>query len=258
MLYENTVFRAARLRPMSSSALCSPTLPPHIVAAQGALGRWAGSLWAGTQFAAPVQPARPSGYPELDAELPGGGWPAAGLTELLLAAPGSGEWRLLAPLLRAQAAQRPVLCVAPPLQPHAPALVALGLPLARLVWVTPTDAAAAAWALEQGLRCGGVGTALWWGDATTPALRRLHLAALEHDCLLLALRPLAARQQSSPAPLRLACRPAAGGRLEIEVFKRRGPTQAAPLRLALPPVAGLELPPWADVTPVPHNQAVRV
>lgn len=237
-----------------SAPLPSPAPPPlassRIAAAQQALGRWAGNLWSGAQYAAPTQPARPSGYPELDVELPGGGWPATGLTELLLAAPGSGEWRLLAPLLRAQAAQRPVLCVAPPLQPHAPALVALGLPLARFVWVTPADAAAAAWALEQGLRCGGVGTALWWGDAATPALRRLHLAALEHDCLLLALRPLAARRQSSPAPLRLACRPAAGGRLEIEVFKRRGPAQATPLRLALPPVAGLEAPLQLALPPV--------
>ena len=203
--------------------------------------RWADSVWAGTQFAAASQPALPTGYPALDAELPGGGWPAAGLTELLFDAPGSGEWRLLAPALRAQAAQRPLVCVAPPLQPYAPALQALGLPLQRVVWVTPPDAADAAadaaWALEQALRCGGCGTALWWGDAGTPMLRRLHLAALEHGCLLLVLRPPAARGQSSPAPLRLACAPLARDRLAIEVFKRRGPAQALPLSLRLPPIA---------------------
>jgi hypothetical protein len=90
-------------------------------AAHTRLGRWRDSVWGGTQFAAPSQPAMPTGYPELDAELPGGGWPASGLTELLLDAPGSGEWRLLAPALRTQATARPVVCIAPPLQLARPA-----------------------------------------------------------------------------------------------------------------------------------------
>ncbi len=224
---------------MSSPALAGPPGPLRAAAA------WGDSVWTGAQFSAPSQPALPTGYPALDAQLPGGGWPASGLTELLFDAPGSGEWRLLAPALRSQAARRPVVCVAPPLQPYAPALLGLNLPLARFVWVTPPDAtdaaraaADAAWALEQALRSGGCGTALWWGDLTVPMLRRLHLAAREHGCLLLALRPPSARRQSSPAPLRLACSPAAQGQLTIDVFKRRGPAQAAPLHLHLPPVGG--------------------
>jgi protein ImuA len=227
---------------MASPALPGPPGPLRDAAPAALLGRWPDRLWAGTQFATVAQPTLPTGYAELDAELPGGGWPASGLTELLLDAPGSGEWRLLAPALRAQAASRPLVCIAPPLQPYAPALQALGLPLQRFVWVTPPDAsnaaADAAWALEQALRSGGIGTALWWGEASATMLRRLHLAALEHGCLLWVLRPLAAREQSSPAPLRLACRPAQRGRLDISVFKRRGPTQAAPLLLRLPAIAG--------------------
>ena len=233
---------------MLSPALAGPPGPLRDAAADALPGRWADRVWAGTQFAAAPQPALPTGYPALDAQLPGGGWPAAGLTELLFDAPGSGEWRLLAPALRAQAALRPLVCVAPPLQPYAPALQGLGLPLQRVVWVTPPDgahaAADAAWALEQALRSGGIGAALWWGEAGVPVLRRLHLAALEHGCLLWALRPPAARASSSPAPLRLACRAAPRGQLAIDVFKRRGPAQAAPLRLQLPPIAGqpLDLP----------------
>ena len=225
---------------MVSPALPGPPGPLRDAAPAALLGRWADRLWAGTQFAAAAQPTLPTGHPALDAQLPGGGWPACGLTELLFDAPGSGEWRLLAPALRTQAALRPVVCVAPPLWPYAPALQGLSLPLQRFVWVTPPDtahaAADAAWALEQALRSGGIGTALWWGDAGTAMLRRLHLAAVEHGCWLLALRPPAARGQSSPAPLRLACRAAAGGRLAIDVFKRRGPAQAAPLLLQLPPI----------------------
>jgi protein ImuA len=219
----------------------SPAFSGPAAASAALRGRFGDSVWSGTQFATPAQPAVPTGYPTLDARLPGGGWPAAGLTELLFDAPGSGEWRLLAPALRTLAAQRPVLCVAPPLQPHAPALQALGLPLQRLVWLMPPDAVDAAWALEQALRSGSCSAALWWGDAALPMWRRLHLAAREHGSLLLALRPPAARQQSSPAPLRLACTPAPQGQLEIDVFKRRGPAQAAPLLLRLPPIAGQPL-----------------
>ena len=221
---------------MASPALPGPPNPLRATASAALHGRFSDSVWSGTQFATPAQPAVPTGYPALDARLPGGGWPAAGLTELLLDAPGCGEWRLLAPALRTLAAQRPVVCVAPPLQPYAPALQGLRLPLQRFVWLTPPDPADAAWALEQALRSGSCGAALWWGEAALPTWRRLHLAAREHGCLLLALRPAAARRQSSPAPLRLACTPAPQGQLEIDVFKCRGPAQAMPLRLPLPAV----------------------
>jgi protein ImuA len=180
--------------------------------------------------------ALPSGHAALDAELPGGGWPAAGLTELLLAAPGGGELRLLAPAL----GERSLLWIAPPFVPYAPALAALGLALDRLTVVTPDSAADAAWAAEQALRSGALGAVLWWEAAhgrvfTLPAtLRRLHLAAMEGRTPLFALRPAAVRAQSSPAPLRLAIEPVETQRVAVDVFKRRGPPMAAPLLLTLP------------------------
>jgi protein ImuA len=180
-----------------------------------------------------AEATRPSGFAALDAELPGGGWPAAGLIELLLAAPGCGELRLLAPTLTAAA----LLWVAPPFTPYAPALAALGFALDRLTVATPTQAADAAWAAEQALRSGALGAVLWWQGAqpVAPAtLRRLHLAAQSGHTPLFALRPLAARASSSPAPLRLALEPAAApGVLAVDVFKRRGPPMAASLPLAL-------------------------
>jgi hypothetical protein len=136
-------------------------------------------LWRADQLA-PVgdAPARPTGFAALDAELPGGGWPAAGLIELLHPAPGCGELQLLGPLLAAGRA--PLLWVAPPLWPYAPALSALGLPPARLVLAEPERPADAAWAAEQALRCGALAAVLWWcsGAAPMATLRRLHLAAV--------------------------------------------------------------------------------
>jgi cell division inhibitor SulA len=210
-------------------------------------------------------PARPTGFATLDAELPGGGWPAAGLTELLLAAPGCGELRLLAPTLAAVA----MLWVAPPLLPYAPALAALGVALDRLTIATPARAADAAWAAEQALRSGALGAVLWWQGAepVAPAtLRRLHLAAQEGRTPLFALRPAAVRAQSSPAPLRLAlATAAAAGVLALDVFKRRGPPMAAPLRLTLAGPAPrrarrapvLSPPPLPSLPREPHDAVVR-
>ena len=62
------------------------------------------SLWRASQLGGAAQRVTPSGFEALDAELPGGGWPHGALTELLLAQPGVGELRLLAPALAAAAA----------------------------------------------------------------------------------------------------------------------------------------------------------
>jgi hypothetical protein len=195
------------------------------------------ALWRADRLADPARehPSRPTGFPALDADLPGGGWPAAGLTELLLDAPGHGELRLLAPMLAAATA--PVLWVAPPLQPYAPALAVTGLPPDRLVVAWTEQQADAAWAAEQALRAGVLAAVLWWpGSAPlAPAtLRRLHLAATEGRTPLFACRRKSVRSQSSPAPLRLVLDWQSAGRLAVDVFKRRGPPLAAPLLIDLP------------------------
>ncbi|MEP7301646.1 MAG: hypothetical protein ABI699_08955, partial [Caldimonas sp.] len=57
------------------------------------------ALWLGHQLGRGGAAAVASGFPALDAELPGGGWPRRVLSELLLPHPGVGEIRLLAPPL---------------------------------------------------------------------------------------------------------------------------------------------------------------
>ncbi|MES3013123.1 MAG: translesion DNA synthesis-associated protein ImuA [Pseudomonadota bacterium] len=186
-----------------------------------------------------------TGWPALDAELPGGGWPLAGLSELLFEHGASGELGLLAPCLRSllqrELGSQELLWVAPPALPCVAALQALGLSPARLVCVQAARSADAAWAVEQALRAASCAAVLWWSGAPTSGAptsgatwRRLHLAAQAGATPLLALRPLTARALSSPAPLRLACVPLADHRLAVEVFKRRGPPMATALELALP------------------------
>jgi protein ImuA len=204
------------------------------------------ALWRADQIDRRTGPddVRSTGHAALDVELPGGGWPATGLTELLLAAPGCGELRLLAPALAALA-PAPLLWVAPPFTPYAPALAALGLAADRLTLAAPATGADAAWAAEQALRSGALAAVLWWegGAHITPTtLRRLHLAATDGRTPLFALRPAAARAQSSPAPLRLTLEPMSVQQLLlVDVFKRRGPPMTTPLRLTLEPMSVQQL-----------------
>ena len=195
------------------------------------------SLWRASQLARSSTRCIDTGHPALSAQLPGGGWPTGSLVDLLIQQPGIGELRLLRPALAAVAKRRIVL-LQPPHPPQALALAALGVPPSQLIWLRAGQTADALWAAEQVLRSGSCGALLFWpghagqGHVRADSLRRLHLAAQAGETLFFLMRPLAASQDASPAPLRLALRPQAGG-VEIDFVKRRGPTRDASLFLPL-------------------------
>ncbi len=242
---------------VSSSAPC---LPAHL----------ARQVWRGNELGHAARGSVPSGHAELDAHLPDGGWPRAALTELLSARPGTGEMRLLAPVLAGLTAHslapRHAILIAPPFVPYAPALGAAGIALDKLVWID-VQGNDALWAAEQALRHDGVGAVLLWlPRVQATALRRLQVLAQDGSALAFLMRPASAAAQSSPAPLRLRCDPAdvpgpwlrtlrevsnpppernVGMRtaaadgleragLRVEIVKRRGPALAAPLWVRLP------------------------
>ena len=190
-------------------------------------------LWRGAEAPARDLSHRASGCAALDAALPGGGWPEAALVELLIGADGLGELALLLPMLAALTqAQRPVLLVAPPYRVNAPAWQAAGLRLSQLHLVE-ADAKEAPWAMEQALRAGCCGAVLGWflqRNADDHELRRLQVAAEAGRSLAFVFRPLRARDNPSPAPLRLSLRADENGRPELRLLKCRG---------ALPPAAPL-------------------
>ncbi|HTY94747.1 MAG TPA: translesion DNA synthesis-associated protein ImuA [Steroidobacteraceae bacterium] len=176
----------------------------------------------------------PSGFPELDARLAGGGWPRAGLVEILAAHLGSGELRLLLPLL-ADVTHRPqarwCTWIAPPLMPYAPALAARGVNLARMLVVRAPKSPAWApeWATEQALVCGACDVVLTW--ITQPLkpriVRRLQLATQRGRTLAFLLRPWSARvaQEPSHALLRLGVEPQSQGNsagVRLSILKSRG------------------------------------
>lgn len=201
------------------------------------------ALWRGHQLGRCGERALASGFAALDAELPGGGWPRRVLTELLLAHPGIGEMRLLAPSLAATLrAGRLVMLFDPPATLSTWALAQLGLDAEQMLIVDGRSKvlpdAGSLWALEQALKSGHVGAVLAWLSPRLRAerLRRLQLAAQAHDGPAFVLREMAARQRPTAAPLRLALQPAGADTLALHLLKRRGPPLAAPLKIALPPV----------------------
>ena len=177
--------------------------------------------------------ALPTGLAELDALLPGGGWPCGALSEILFADDGLGELSLLMPALAelTQRRQR-VVFVAPPYIPYAPALGAHGLDLRYVVQIE-SAANEGAWSAEQCLRSGSCGAVLGWlQQADYTRLRRLQLAAESGDALAFLFRPAVAAGKPSPAALRLQLHAGSddddagsgtdAASVDIEILKCRG------------------------------------
>ncbi|MDR0775120.1 MAG: translesion DNA synthesis-associated protein ImuA [Azonexus sp.] len=193
-----------------------------------------GDIWRGDALAELPAATIPSGHAELDAELPGGGWPCGALIELLATQAGIGEMSLLLPALaRLSASGGWLALVAPPWQPHGPACAAAGLHLERLVVVRAGRQAA--WCCEQLIASGGFAGVLAWPerDFDARALRRLQVAAEGRRVFAALWRPVAAMQVPSPAPLRIVL-DAVAGALSLQIIKRRGRPAARPLNLAVP------------------------
>jgi len=179
-------------------------------------------IWRRSASPAGTIDAQPTGLAELDALLPGGGWPRGALSEILIEQDGLGECSLLLPALAALTqARRRVALIAPPYVPYAPALAAAGVDLAQLVHIdaSGTDTH---WTAEQCLRAGCCGAVLnWLPQADYRQLRRLQLAAETGAAIGFVFRPLAAASQASPAALRLRVTADAQGP-RIEILKCRG------------------------------------
>ena len=187
------------------------------------------AIWRGDDCA-PEPAAMPSGFPALDAVLPGRGWPQEALTEVVLAREGIGEIRLTLPaLVRLQAGNRDVVWIAPPHLPYAPALAAAGLDLTRLLIVRCRSVADQLWAYEQALRAPECGAAFaWLGPHDDRVLRRLAVAAREGRTWGVLWRRPGQHAIATAAPLRLALA-RQGRRLAVRVVKRRGGDVAQPV-----------------------------
>jgi cell division inhibitor SulA/protein ImuA len=176
-----------------------------------------------------------SGYEQFDRHLPGGGWPRAALTEILVEQYGIGELRLLMPALASLCVEETgtepvepgwIAWVAPPFQPYPPALQGWGIDLSRLLIVRPRNDGEILWSAEQALASGTCAAVLLWPKTfDDQAGRRLQLAAEKGASWAIAFRSLAARHEPSAAALRIEL--AAGHRgTRLAILKSRGGSPA--------------------------------
>jgi protein ImuA len=250
--------------PLAAANKLLMTLPGHSAA-----------VWRASDLGQADSVALASGHPLLDAQLPGGGWPAGAASEILQPVGVFLEWRLLLPALGRLTRSRPgvLVLIGPPHVPFGPGLCAQGLEARRLLWIRPAQAQERLWSCEQALRCADVLAVLAWLPQARPEhLRRLQLAAQSHAKFLFVMRSAQARDESSAALLRLLLEPAsAAGQavdhtadaLRLHILKRRGPPLTQPLLLPARParlaaLLGLQRRPGADnnAQGLEHNHAV--
>jgi cell division inhibitor SulA len=174
----------------------------------------------------------PSGS-ALDEILPGGGWQAGTIVELMPTSDGIGELRLLMPTLaQITQSERHVAMIAPPYIPFAPALIRHGLRLEHFWIIRAQTATDILWSAEQTLRCKSFGAVLAWPITIRDReVRRLQLAAEAGNSIGFVYRPPAAALESSPAAVRLRLQATTNGQLNIDVVKCRG--ARAGMRLAV-------------------------
>jgi cell division inhibitor SulA len=192
-------------------------------------------VWRGDGRADVAVPSVGTGHAALDAILPGGGWPRAALTELLVTRPGIGELSLLLPALaRLSREDQWIALAAPPHVPYAPALASASVNLARLLVVSCVDGSDTLWAMEQALASGSCSAVLGWPSFLNErSLRRLQLAAETGRAIGICFS-LGQATSSSLAALRLQLSPA-GDRLRVHVLKVRGSGSGTTLLLDVRP-----------------------
>jgi protein ImuA len=189
---------------------------------------WTARHWQETQVA-----GLNTGYAELDAELPGSGWPLAAVSEILYPQHGMGELRLILPAL-AQLSRQDTgwqLWLNPPYLPCAPALQQWQLNTQRLLLARATKPADLCHSLEKSLQSGGCQAAVVWLEKLDKALmRRIQLAAEHSNTPVFILRPVRFLNQPSVAALRIKI----NSPTSLDIVKRRAGWPLSNIRLELP------------------------
>ncbi|HEV3339657.1 MAG TPA: hypothetical protein VG125_04855 [Pirellulales bacterium] len=175
-----------------------------------------------------------TGCVQLDRLFPSGGVARGTLVEWLAEDGGSGAmWLALIAAREACRGYGPLLVVDGRGTFYPPAAAWAGVDLERLIVVRPATARDETWALDQSLRCQGVGAVLCLTDRLSPrAARRLQLAAEASGGIGLLVRPASVRAEPCWSQVRLLveARPGTdargalrgGRRLEVELLKTRG------------------------------------
>ena len=179
-------------------------------------------VWRAKDAGRYIMNGTPTGHPRLDATLPGGGWPASAMMEMVTPHWGMGELQLLLPLMRDITQQkRWILWISPPYVPYAPALERAGIDMDYVIVIQPDSSCKDAfWSIEKALQSQSCALVLAWMDwLPNGVIRRLQLAAEAGHSLGVLFRQH--DNDHSPAALRLHLRPSETG-VHVKVVKARG------------------------------------
>lgn len=178
-------------------------------------------LWRGCDMAGRGDHGLSTGYPELDAILPGRGWPRNALLEIVTPQWGMGELQLLLPLMRSIAEQgKWILWISPPYLLYAPALVQAGINTRQVLVVkTDTSCKDALWSMEKALQTESCGLVLAWQNwLPNKVLRRLQLAAETGQTLGVLFQRHVSKD--SPSSLRLRIKEYSSGKERVSPYGR--------------------------------------
>jgi protein ImuA len=178
-----------------------------------------------------------------------GGWPVAGLTEIMIPGSGIGELRLLTPVLRRLTqAGRTIALLVPPYLSYAPTLIQHGVDLKHVRVVRSATALEGLASIEAGLQSANFAAIVAWMPLAAAqdanAIRMLQLAARLSHCpafLFSTGHPLASTPEAhtlSGAQLHLQIKSAPGDTLRLQRLDAQHPHGLSPVTLSLPaPIA---------------------
>jgi cell division inhibitor SulA len=152
------------------------------------------------------QPATiPTGIPGLDELLPGGGWPEAGLVEIIIPDDHVDAMTLVLPVLvRLGEQDRWLGLVSPPCMPRSRILQDTRINPLRMQQVNPHAGRSDMWTMEYMLQDGNYSVVLGWPSCDTELVaRRLENAALAGNSLGILFRYESFTRKASATGLRL-------------------------------------------------------
>ncbi len=170
-----------------------------------------------------------TGIAELDDILPDRGLLRGTLSEWIAAEHGSGSLTLVLRAASQAQCDGPLVVVDGLRRLYAPAMKATGVRLEETILVRPKSRTDGLWAVEQSLKCPGIGAVLFPADdLKTQDFRRLQLAAESGTAIGILVRSMSAQKQRGwaglrilvtpiPSPARLFCR-----RLEVRCLHAKG------------------------------------
>lgn len=189
-----------------------------------------GDIWRGCDQLPLPRAVADTGFSTLNAALLNHGWPLSSLIEVCQQNLSHSEWLLLTPALRAAPGGYLVL-LNPPATPFAQGLIQAGINLDHILIVQTRNKADFLASFSELARTESCDALLAWQPQQSLSyteLRKCLLATTEGRGLYVLFRPTSARQQSSPAVLRIGTEMRAHT-LEVHIYKQKGVLQTVRL-----------------------------